>query len=193
MNVKNDKSRFQRRHVRAPLRSTCLYVDGEHVFKARTLNVSEGGVLLSELPHMPDINAFPMMLSMPIYPKLSIMSYDELKGIEIENLPRKILKVKSRLVRSYEGQTNVDKVFINYIGCEFYFTSPEFENYITEYVETFAKNTVYLLSLFESLSKRSEQLETLRLVAHILGYDRRMKIPLLRAKVLHDYQSLESV
>jgi hypothetical protein len=60
-----------------------LYVDGEHVFKARTLNVSEGGVLLSELPHMPDINAFPMMLSMPIYPKLSIMSYDELKGIEI--------------------------------------------------------------------------------------------------------------
>lgn len=193
MSNSNDKHRFQRRYVRAPLRSTCLYVDGEHVFKAKTLNVSEGGLLLSELPHMPDINALPMMLSMPIYPKLSMMSFDELKAINIENLPRKILKVKSRLVRSYEGESNVDKVFINYIGCEFYYTSVEFEDYINEYIETFAKNTVYLLSLFESHSKKNDQLEMLRIVAHILGYDRRMKIPLLRAKVLHDYQSLESV
>lgn len=190
---KNDKNRFQRKHVRAPLRSTCLYVDGEHVFKAKTLNVSEGGLLLSELPHIPEINSLPMMMAMPVYPKLANLTLEDLKQIDVENLPRKILKVKSRLVRSYEGQTNVDKVFINFIGCEFYYTSEEFREYITEYVETFARNTVYLLSLFESLNKRSEQLETLRYVAHILGYDRRMKIPLLRAKVLHDYQSLESL
>ena len=190
---KNDKNRFQRKHVRAPLRSICLYVDGEHVFKAKTLNVSEGGLLLSELPHIPEINSLPMMMAMPVYPKLANLTLEDLKQIDIENLPRKILKVKSRLVRSYEGQTNVDKVFINFIGCEFYYTSEEFRDYITEYVETFARNTVYLLSLFESLNKRSEQLETLRYVAHILGYDRRMKIPLLRAKVLHDYQSLESL
>jgi hypothetical protein len=194
MAIKNDKNnRFQRKHVRAPLRSTCLYVDGEHVFKAKTLNVSEGGLLLSELPHIPDINALPMMMAMPVYPKLSTLTLEELKQVNVENLPRKILRVKSRLVRSYEGESNVDKVFINFIGCEFYYTSDEFQNYINEYVDTFARNTVYLLSLFESLNKRSEQLETLRIVAHILGYDRRMKVPLLRAKVLHDYQSLESI
>lgn len=185
--------KFQRRHIRAPLRGACLYVDGEHVFKAKTLNVSEGGLLLSELPHIPEINSLPMMITMPIYPKLSTLSLETMKGLDIENLPRKILKVKSRMVRSFEGQTNVDKVFINYIGCEFYYTSEEFQEYITEYVETFAKNTVYLLSLFETLGKKNEQLETLRTVAYILGYDRRMKIPLLRAKVLHDYQSLESL
>ena len=35
--------RLQRKHLRAPLKSTCLYVDDEHVFKARVINVSEGG------------------------------------------------------------------------------------------------------------------------------------------------------
>jgi hypothetical protein len=193
MNLNTGAQRFKRKHIRAPLKSTCLYVDGEHVFKARTLNVSEGGLLLSELPHLPEINSFPMMISMPIYPKLSQFTYEQLKNVNFDELPRKILKVKSRMVRSFEGESNVDKVFINYIGCEFYYTSPEFLEFINEYIETFAKNTVYLLSLFESLSNKQDHVEQLRLVAHLLGYDRRMKIPLLRAKVLHDYQSLENV
>jgi hypothetical protein len=191
--MKNKNNSFQRKHVRAPLRSTCLYVDGEHVFKARTINVSEGGLLISELPHIPEINAFPLMVSMSIYPKLATLNLDELKALNVDDLPRKILKVKARLVRSFESESNIEKVFINHLGCEFYYTSEEFKIFILDYVETFAKNTVYLLSLFESLSKRDEQLEVLRTVAHILGYDRRMKIPLLRAKVLHDYQSLESL
>lgn len=188
-----EKAVFQRKHIRAPLKSTCLYVDGEHVFKAKTINISEGGILLSELPHIPEISSLPMMVSMPVFPKFSTLTLDQLNSLNLEELPRKILRVKSRMVRSFEGQSNVEKLFINFIGCEFYYKTDEFSAYITEYVETFAKNTVYLLSLFESLGNRSEQLETLRAVAHLLGYDRRMKIPLLRAKVLHDYQSLESL
>ena len=193
MNNKNEKAVFQRKHIRAPLRSICLYVDGEYVFKARTLNISEGGVLLSELPHFPDINAFPMIISLQIYPKFSQLNLEQLKALSIGDFPRKILKVKSRMVRKLEGQSNVDKVFINFIGCEFYSSSDEFKKEISEYIEIFSKNTVYLLSLFESLGKKTEQLEMLRLIAHLLGYDRRLKIPLLRAKVLHDYQSLESL
>lgn len=193
MSIDKSKARFQRKHVRAPLHSTCLYVDGDYVFKAKTLNVSEGGILLSELPHIPEINALPMIISMPVFPKLQTLSLEEMRSLNLNDLPLKILKVKGRLVRSFSNESNVDKVFTNFIGCEFYYTSKEFNSYITEYVEIFAKNTIYFLSLFESLNKRSEQLELLREVAHLLGYDRRMKIPLLRAKVLHDYQSLESV
>lgn len=192
MTKKNDP-RLQRKHLRAPLKSTTLYVDGEHVFKARVLNISEGGILLSDLPHIPEVNSLPIAVAIFQFPRLQNMTIDELKVLNTDEFPRVILKTKARMVRSFEGQSNVDKVFVNFIGCEFYNPTAEFKAAISQYVETFAKNTVYLLSLFESLGNRTEQLELLRVVAHLLGYDRRMKIPLLRAKVLHDYQSLESL
>lgn len=189
---KNDP-RLQRKYLRAPLKSICLYVDGEHVFKARVLNISEGGLLLSELPHIPEINSLPLAIDLLQFPRLATMNLDQLKSLNPEEFPRTILKTKGRMVRTFEGQSNVDRIFVNFIGCEFFNPTPEFKIAVFHYVETFAKNTVYLLSLFESLGNRAEQLELLRTVAHILGYDRRMKIPLLRAKVLHDYQSLESL
>ncbi|MEA9357099.1 PilZ domain-containing protein [Bacteriovorax sp. PP10] len=185
--------RLQRKFLRAPLKSTALYVDGEHVFKARTLNLSEGGLLLSELPHIPEINSLPIAVNLIQYPRFQGMSLDDVKQLSTDDFARTIIKTKVRMVRSFENQSNVDKVFINFIGCEFYNPDPEFKLAVFSYVETFAKNTVYLLSLFESLGNRTEQLELLRSVAHLLGYDRRMKVPLLRAKVLHDYQSLGSL
>ncbi len=190
--VKGDP-RFERKHLRAPLKSTCLYVDGEHVFKSKIVNISEGGILLSDLPHIPEINSLPLAIDLFQYPRFQAQSLEQLKSLNIFELPRTILKTKARMVRSFEGQSNVDKIFVNFIGCEFYNPQADFSSFITAYVETFAKNTIYLLSLFESLGNRQDQLELLRTVSHLLGYDRRMKIPLLRAKVLHDYQSLESL
>ena len=186
-------SRLQRKFLRAPMKSTALYVDGEHVFKARTLNISEGGLFLSELPHIPEINSLPLAISLIVYPRFQGMSLDELKQLSVDDFERTIVKTKVRMVRNFENQSPIDKVFVKYIGCEFYNTTPEFKKAVYQYVENFTKNTIYLLSLFESLGNRVEQLEVLRSVAHLLGYDRRMKVPLLRAKVLHDYQSLESL
>ena len=183
----------KRKYLRAPLRSVCLYVDGDYVFKARTNNISEGGILLSELPHIPEINALPLMMVLTEFPHFQTLSFDDLKKLSIEDFPQKVVKVKARLMRSFESESNVDKIFKKFIGCEFYASNDEFREAVKSYVESYAKNIVYLLSLFESLGNRTEQLELLRTVAHILGYDRRMKIPLLRAKVLHDYQSLESL
>jgi len=184
---------FHRKHVRAPLISTCMYVDEDHVFKAKTINVSQGGILISELPHVPEINAIPMMISMPIYPRFSELTFEQIKKINPQSFPKKIVKVKARMVRSFGNQTAVEKVFVNFIGCEFFYCSDEFNDYINKYIETYTSNTVYLLSLFETNSKKAEGVELLRKVASLLGYDGTMKLPLLRAKVLHDYQSLESV
>jgi hypothetical protein len=192
MSIKSDP-RLQRKFLRSPLKSVCLYVDGENVFKAKMLNISEGGLLLTELPHIPEINAMPVAIGLIQFPRLQTLTIEQLKGMSSEEFPRIILKTKARMVRSFENHSAVDKVFVNFIGCEFVNSSVEFKMAVFQYIETFAKNTVYLLSLFESLGNRTEQLELLRVVAHILGYDRRMKIPLLRAKVLHDYQSLESL
>jgi len=192
MSNKSDP-RLQRKFLRAPLKSICLYVDGEHVFKARVLNISEGGILLSEFPHIPEINSLPLAIDLLQFPRLQGLTLDQLKHLNPEEFPRSILKTKARMVRTFEGQSPVDRIFVNFIGCEFFNPTSEFKMAVFQYVETFARNTVYLLSLFESLGNRTEQLELLRTVAHLLGYDRRMKIPLLRAKVLHDYQSLESL
>lgn len=192
MSQKSDP-RLQRKFLRAPLKSVCLYVDGEHVFKARVLNISEGGILLSDLPHIPEINSLPLAIDLPQFPRLNALSLEQVKSLDKEEFPRLIIKTKCRMVRTFEGLRPVDRIFVNFIGCQFYDPSTEFKMAVFSYVETVAKNTVYLLSLFESLGKRNDQLELLRSVAHILGYDRNMKIPLLRAKVLHDYQSLESL
>jgi len=183
----------KRKYLRAPLRSTCLYIDGDYVFKARTNNISEGGILLSEFPHIPEINALPLMLTLTEFPRFQTLSFDEIKKLSMEDFPKKVVRVKARLVRSFEGESNVDKIFKKFIGCEFYTSGEEFKMAVTTYVETYAKNIVYLLSLFESLGNKTEQLEALRTIAQFLGHDRKMKIPLLRAKVLHDYQSLESL
>lgn len=182
-----------RRHLRAPFRSVALYVDGDYVFKARTNNISEGGILLSELPHLPEINALPLMIALTEFPRFQNFSFEDLKKMNIEDFPQKIVKVKARLVRSFEGESNVDKVFRKFVGCEFYTSNEEFILAVRNYVETYTRNIVYLLSLFESLGNKTEQLEALRTIAQFLGHDRKMKIPLLRAKVLHDYQSLESL
>jgi hypothetical protein len=183
----------KRQYLRAPLRSTCLYIDGDYVLKARTNNISEGGILLSELPHIPEINALPIMLSLVEFPRFQSLSFEDLKNLNLDDFPVKIVRVKARLVRSFEGESNIDRIFRKFIGCEFYASNDEFKITVKNYVETYAKNIVYLLSLFESLGNKTEQLEALRTIAQFLGHDRKMKIPLLRAKVLHDYQSLESL
>lgn len=187
------EAKLHRRHLRAKLNSEALYVDDENVFSAKTMNISEGGVLLSELPHVPEINSLPVAIKLIEFPKFSTLSYDQILNLTIEDFDKTIIKTKLRMVRSFSNQSNVDKVFVNFIGCEFYNPSNDIKVLINEYVETYAKNTVYLLNLFESLRAKPDLVDVLRQIASLMGYDRRMKIPLLRAKVLHDYQSLENL
>lgn len=180
---------FQRHHLRSPLTSDVLYVSDGHVHKGRSVNISEGGVLLENLPHVPEINAMPLMMALPQLPSFSQLSPDYLKTMEITHFDRKIIRSKARLVRSFEGHSVVEKVFVQKIGCEFVLPSEEVQKDIADYVQMSAKNIVYLLGLFQ----KSSQVEVLRNVAKILGYDDQEKLPLLRQKVLHDYQSLESL
>lgn len=187
------EAKFQRQHLRAKLSSDALYVDDENVFKAKTINISEGGVLLSELPHVPEINSLPVAIKLIEYPKFSSLSYDQILNLNIDDFDNTIIKTKLRMVRSFSNQSNVDKVFVNFIGCEFYNPSNDVKVLINQYVEVYAKNTVYLLNLFEALRTKADLIDVLRHVAFLMGYDRRMKVPLLRAKVLHDYQSLENL
>jgi hypothetical protein len=185
--------RFKRTSLRSPLKAFILFENEGYVFKAQTLNISEGGVLLSDLPIVPEINAIPLMLSIPKFPELSSLSHDVIKNLKIDDLDKDIFRMKARLVRTFEGKSAVDKIFVTQIGCEFVKPSETNIKLISNYVSTFAKNIIYLLNLFESMNKNPKNIELIRVVADLLGYDSNEKIAMLRLKVLHDYQSLESL
>tara|TARA_R110000868_G_scaffold83454_1_gene235540 strand:- start:5446 stop:6012 length:567 start_codon:yes stop_codon:yes gene_type:complete len=184
---------FRRAHLRAPLHSTLLYEDDGYVLKARTLNISEGGVLLENLPRIPEINAMPLVLNLMLLPELSKERMDQLLAKSSSQYERLIIRVKARMVRSFEVKEEVDQIFITRIGCEFVKPTAEALAAIKDYVARFAKNTIYLLSLFEGHGNRPEQIYFLRHISGLLGYDSSLPLPRLRQKVLHDYQSLESL
>lgn len=183
-------SRFQRVFLRAPIKTEVLFQDDEFVLKARLLNISEGGVLLENLPHVPEVPAIPLVLDLPKIPDLLSLPNSQILHLNLDELPREIVRVKARLVRQFEGKSEIDALFVTKVGCEFVRAEEEDKAIIREYVARFTKNIVYLLNQFESSRK---DVSVLRKTAEILGYDGQEQMAFLRQKILHDYQSLESL
>lgn len=182
---------FRRAHLRAPLFTELLYEDDGDVLKASVNNISEGGVLLESLPHVPEINFMPLILDLPRYPIFSQMPNNRILQLEPDNLERDVIRVRAKIVRSFEAQSAVEAIFVPKIGCEFVAPTEDAKEVIRNYVEVFAKNMVYLLSLFENGTKKD--IDLMRHIAGFLGYKEEEKLVILRQKVLHDYQSLESL
>ncbi|MCO4793186.1 MAG: PilZ domain-containing protein [Bacteriovoracaceae bacterium] len=187
-----ENRKFKRQHLRAPLFTEFLFEDDSHVLKARVNNISEGGVLLEALPHVPEINLMPLMLEIPEYPSFSNLGREKLLSVNLYGIESKILRVRAKMVRTFEAKSAVDLIFVPKIGCRFVTPSDEFTETIKNYVSTFSKNMIFLLNLFESSSSKT-QIDIIRHVSSFLGYQSDEKISILRQKVLHDYQSLESV
>src|SRR5690606_1398274 len=158
-----------------------------------TLNISEGGILLENLPHIPEINAMPLLVDLIQFPELARERVDQLLSRSARDYDRKIFRVRAKMVRSFESKNEVDQIFVTRIGCQFVQPNEDVLELIRQYVSRFAKNTIYLLSLFEGHGNRPEQVHFLRHVANLLGYPYRLPLPQLRQNVLHDYQSLESL
>lgn len=189
----------RRAHLRAPLKSFLLYEDDSYVFKARTLNISEGGILIEQLPNLPVQSIISIMISLVDIPVLHNITWSEIKRISKKNfLPemffeREIIRARSKIVRSFKDKSSVDNVFIQKIGCSFIEMPLESRKRIRKYVSIFTKNIVFLLGLFESVNNKDSNIEIIRSLAHILGYRKDEKISILRQQVLHDYQSLDSL
>ena len=65
---------YQRRYLRAPLNEKVLLADGETVFRGEMNNVSEDGLLLSELPFFPERNELSLLLPVPHFPLFKNLS-----------------------------------------------------------------------------------------------------------------------
>jgi hypothetical protein len=182
---------YQRRHLRAPFREDILYADGSFVLKAKALNISEGGLLLDELPSFPEKNEIPLLIAVPQIPSLKNFSLLKIQTFSRELFSRHIVRVKARMVRREQLSQNLDNLFKARFGLEFIRISPIDQKIIDEFVSAFASNIVYLQTLIDSFNTDDETKERVRTLAKILGYTEVEKIAQLRAKVAADYKSLQ--
>ncbi len=182
---------YQRRHLRAPFKETVLYADGPYVFSASTLNISQGGLLLDQLPSFPEQDNVPLMVAIPQLPSFKNFNVLKLKTFSKELFSREVIRVRAKLVRREELSQNLDNIFRSRFGLEFNRITASDEKIIENFVVNFSSNLVYLQTLIDSFNTDDEIKERVRALAEILGYDKTEKIAQLRAQVSHDYKSLQ--
>jgi hypothetical protein len=182
---------YQRRHLRAPFKENLLYADGPHVLKAKTLNISAGGLLLSELPSIPHENEISLMISLPQIPNLKNFGLLKMQTFSKELFGKYVIRAKGRLVRRDELAQSLDNIFLTRFGLEFTVLEKEAQKCIEEYISAFSANIIFLQTLIDSFNTDEETRLRTRTLAKILGYNNTEKIAQLRSLVTHDYKSLQ--
>lgn len=185
--------RSNRVHLRSPVNDELLYLCDGVVLKGVCENVSEGGVLLSRLGLVPSNKTFSILLPLIQYPEFSKISPQRIMGIERTSFDIEIIRAKVNIVRSFEGKSEVEKILMKNIGAKFVDLAEKDLYMIQGYVQNFTQNIIYLLTQFQNAGSKTTNIPYLRKMASLLGYDGNLKFPILRQKILHDYQSLESL
>lgn len=182
---------YQRKHLRAPFRDTVLYADGDYVFKATSLNISEGGLLIDQMPGFPEKDEVPLLISLPQLPFLKNFSLLKMQTFSKELFGRHVIRVQARMVRREQLSQNLDNIFRSRFGLQFIRINELDQKYLEEYVITFASNLIYLQTLIDSYNTDEETKVRVRILASLLGYKDTERIALLRAIVTQDYKSLQ--
>lgn len=183
---------YRRKHLRAPYKFEVLFEDDSFVHKARALNISEGGVFLDRIPHFPSKENVPLMMSLPQYPYFKNYDLLKLKSFSLDLFATKVIRVKARMVRRTGETSEVDKIFSGAkVGLSFTEIDQYTQKMIADYVDVFASNLIYLQVLIDSLHADEKNLEKIRVLGKILGYDPQMKLAMLRKTLGQDYLSLQ--
>lgn len=181
----------QRAHLRAPFRAWILFGDGEYVHKAHSQNISEGGILLDQIPQYPQHEETPIMFALPLYPYFKDFDIPRLNSIQNILQPAEVLRGSCFLTRRTGETSSVDEVFSPAVGLRFTYMPERSKDIIAQYVEAFQGNLIYLQMLMDSWNSGDEVRVKARLIADLLGYEEYSKISLLRARVNSDYRSLQ--
>lgn len=185
--------RENRVHLRAPVNDELLYLCDGIVMKGLCTNISEGGVLLSQLGRVPKSPNISIILPLIQYPEFSKLSPQKISSIERSAFDIEIIRAQISVVRSYEGKTEVEKILMKNIGAKFTTLAEKDLYLIQSFVQTFSRNIIFLLTQFQNMGTKSTNIPYIRKLASLLGYDGSLKFPVLRQQVLHDYQSIESL
>lgn len=189
--MKSNSRTYQRKYLRAPYKTEVLYIDDEFVFKAHSLNISEGGLLLDKVGHFPDNKVLEFMANLPQFPLFKNYSTDRLQAYSLESIQHKTIRFKAKLVRKIGIDTKVDGVFTSRIGLQLEEISPFDQAKISNYVDNFSSNLIYLQVLIDAINADKNNIVKIRSLSKILGYAGDLKISYLRKLVEHDYKSLQ--
>jgi len=183
---------YRRKHLRAPYPFEVLFSDDGFVHKARAINISEGGLLLDRVPHFPASDDISFMMALPQFPYLKNFSIEKLKNYTSDLLPVKVIRLRARMVRKIAEESDVDAIFSGIkVGLQFTEVDQYAQKDIAEYVNVFASNLIYLQVLIDSVNADKKNLEKIRILSRILGYESITKLSLLRKKLSEDYLSLQ--
>jgi PilZ domain len=185
------KKNYQRRYLRAPFKESIIYADGSDVLRAKCLNISENGLLISELPAFPDQDQVPLLIKLPQIPSLKNFSLLKMQNFNGELFPSHIIRVRGRIARRGELSQDLGNIFTTSFGLQFSKIGQNEQKMIEEYVTTFSSNLVFLQTLIDSYNGEEDIQEKTRVLAAILGYQRHEKIAQLRLKVNEDYRNLQ--
>jgi hypothetical protein len=155
------------------------------------MNISEGGLLLDEMPSFPDQDDVPLLISIPQLPSLKNFSLLKMQTFSKEIFNAHVVRAKAKMVRREQLSQNLDNLFKARFGLEFIRISDTDQKLIEEYVTTFSSNIIYLQTLIDSFNTDDETKVRVRTLAKILGYGNSEKIAQLRSDVTHDYKSLQ--
>lgn len=182
---------YQRRHLRAPFKECILYSSDQYVLKARAINISEGGVLLDELPSFPTRDDVPIMFCIQEFPQLKNFNLLKLQTFNREIFPKHVIRAKVKMVRRVQLAQNLENIFQSRFGLEFIRMTPGDQKVIEEYVTSFSSNLIHLQTMMDSYNSDEENKIKVRTLAKILGYDGDEKVSQLRNLVTNDYKSLQ--
>lgn len=182
---------YQRKHLRAPFKESVLYADGDYVLKAGCLNISEGGLLIDELPSFPAQDEVSLILCLPQLPSLKNFSILKMQNFSREIFGSKVVRARARMVRREQLSQNLDNIFRSRFGLQFTHLEDTDQKNIENYVTTFASNLIFLQTLIDSFNSDEDTKIKTRVLASILGYRDVERIANLRATVTQDYKSLQ--
>ncbi|MGE3611525.1 MAG: PilZ domain-containing protein [Bacteriovoracaceae bacterium] len=171
---------YQRRHLRAPFKGPVLLTDGIDVFKAPALNISEGGMLLTQIPRLPQNDDIHIMFALPIIPLFKSLDLSKIQPISRDLLKKRIIRISGKISRKVDSR----------YGLEFPVIDPLTKQYIEEYVTTYSANLIFLQTLIDSCRDNETKIKT-HILATILGHDQNGNMLTLKESVSHDFKSLQ--
>lgn len=180
--------KLRRKHLRAPLHTNFLYKDKNGVQKGIVENISEGGVYLTDLRSSPPNEVFDVYFDLPELVNFSSLPISEILSLGKESFKHHVFHAELEVKRLAEKASQV-----NAIGCEFFKIDSEQQLLIKNYVANYASNIIFTLSLFEQGVHRKDVKDLVMKSISLLNYPKIEKLSDLRQKLLHDYQSLESL
>lgn len=181
---------YQRRFLRAPLNEKVLLSDGEAVFRGEMINISEDGLLLSELPFFPEVNEISLMIPVPHFPLFKNLSDEQLEFLDERSFIRRIIRIKGQIVRKAELERDLSNIFKSKFGMQFTVAPDREREIISQYVKNSSSNLVHLQTLIDSFNASEQVRRRTRSLSRIMGYGSK-KIAQLRVDVFEDYQGLQ--